>query len=411
MAAIVSAGGAQAQTYVNAHWWTPAGFEPGERHVRAGRFVSEPQPERVDLGGAYVVPPFAEAHNHNLDAPATAKAMSDTYLREGILYVKNPNSRGEVTRAAGDAVNGPDTVDAIFSAGGLTATGGHPVRLYGFLSQFLGGAPRAGETFDGDAFHLVRTEAEIAPALDGVQADGGEFVKIYLLHSEEHAHRRDDPRHYGARGLDPALVPDIVEAAHARAMRVVAHIETAADFRTATAAGVDEINHLPGYWWPGGSGEPYVLTDADARAAAAAGVTVVTTTGISQQVTAMAPTGAANLPRVQALQAANLKRLAAAGVKIAIGSDNYMSTARSEAENLIAIGAFTPAEVLRLWIDTGRSSIFPDRDIGRLQPGFEANFLVLEGDPLADFARSRAIRTVYKAGRAIPLPAPSAPSR
>lgn len=408
---LLVAGGAQAQTFTNAQWWTPGGFEKGERHVRDGRFVSAPQGERVDLGGAWVIPPFAEAHNHNLDAPAGIKAMSDQYLAQGILYVKNPNSRGEVTKAARAAVNRPDTVDAVFSAGGLTATGGHPVRLYGFLSQFLGGGPRKGESFEGDAFHLVRTAAEIGPALDGVQADGGEFVKIYLLHSEAHAARRDDPKHYGARGLDPALAAGIVEAAHARGLRVSAHIETAADFRTATAAGVDEINHLPGYWWPSGKGEPYRLTAEDARVAAERGVTVVTTTGISEMVSSMAPSGKENLPGVRALQAENLKLLKAAGVKIAVGSDNYMSTARSEADNLVAIGAFTPAEVLRMWIDTGRTAVFPARDIGRLEPGFEANFLLLGGDPVADFAQTKAVRGIYKAGRAIPLSSAAATAR
>jgi len=405
--ALALSGAAQAQTFANARWWTPAGWESGERHVKNGRFTTEPQPERVDLGGAWVIPPLAEAHNHNLDAPAGIKAISDRYLSQGILYVKNPNSRGDWTPAAKALLNRPDTVDAVFSAGGLTAPGGHPVRLYGFLSRFMGAAPRTGESFEGDAFHLVRSPQEIGPALDAVQADGGEFVKIYLLHSEEHAERRDDPRHYGARGLDPALAARIVEAAHGRGLRVVAHVETAADFRTAVAAGVDEVGHLPGYWWPGGSGEPYRLTEADARAAAERGLTVATTTGISGNLANLSPSGRENLPGVRRLQAENLRLLKAAGVKIAVGSDDYMSTARSEADNLLAIGAFTPAELLRTWIDTARVSIYPERDIGRLEPGFEANFVLLGGDPLADWAQVKAVRGLYKAGRAVPL-APSA---
>lgn len=65
---------------------------------------------------------------------------------------------------------------------------------------------------------------------------------------------------------------------------------------------------------------------------------------------------------------------------LAIGSDSYQSNAVAEVANLQAIGAFSAPELLRLWIDTARASIFPDRRIGRLEAGYEANFLVLGTD-------------------------------
>lgn len=401
-ASLLAAGAAAAETtaFTNARWWTPDGFVAGDRYAEAGVFIAAPSgaPDRtVDLAGAWVVPPFGEAHNHNLDDPARAAAMGATYLSAGILYVKNPNSSGDGAPAIRPLVNQPDTVDAIFSHGGVTAPGGHPIRLYGFLSRFSG-QERPGETFEGDAFHLVTTEADVDPVLDRLAAAGADFIKLYLLGSEHHAERADDPAFYGYRGLDPALAPLLVEAVHARGLRVSVHVETAADFRTAVAAGVDEINHLPGYTWHRNStADDYRLTEADARAAAAAETIVVTTTVIS--------TGL-NLPteqvdRIQALQRENLRRLYAAGVPIAIGSDSFMATAQAEAVNLLAIDAFDEAELLRLWIDTPRLSIFPDRAIGRLEPGFEANFAVLPGDPAEDFAHARAVQAVYKAGAEI----------
>lgn len=398
-ASLVAAGAAAAETtaFTNGRWWTPDAFVTGDRYAEDGVFVAAPAgaPDRtVDLGGGWIVPPFGEAHNHNLDDPATARAMSDTYLAAGILYVKNPNSSGDWAPATRPLINQPDTVDAVFSHGGVTAPGGHPIRLYGFLSRFSGSA-RAGETFEGDAFHLVTSAADIDPVLDRLAGAGADFVKLYLLGSEHYAERADDPAFYGLRGLDPALASRLVAAAHSRGLRVAVHVETAADFRTAVAAGADEINHLPGYTWhTNSSADDYRLTDADARAAAEAGTVVVTTTLVSTNLR-IPPD---RLAPIQALQRENIGRLHDAGVRLAIGSDSYMTTAAAEARNLLAIDALSVPELVRIWIDTPRTSIFPERMIGRLEPGYEANFVLLPGDPAANFDHALAVQAVYKAG-------------
>ena len=72
-----------------------------------------------------------------------------------------------------------------------------------------------------------------------------------------------------------------------------------------------------------------------------------------------------------------------------------------EARNLQDIGVFTAPELLRLWIDTPRVSIFPDRMIGRLDEGYEANFVILSADPLADMSQPLPVIAVHKAGEAI----------
>lgn len=395
--ATVAPPGAEVVRYDNALWWTPDGFQPGTRFVAAGRFVADPgrpATRAVDLGGAWITPPFAEAHNHNLEDAANARAVSDAYLAAGILYVKNPNSRATATPGGRALVNRPDTVDAVFSMGGITAPGGHPIRLYGMLSGYYGAA-RPGESFEGDAFNLVTSAGQIDGVVAALQAQGADFLKIYLLGSEHHDARADDAAFYGLKGLDPTLAPAIVAAAHARGLRVSAHIETAEDFRVAVAVGVDEINHLPGYAWErGATAGTYRLTEADARAAAAAGTVVVTTTVISTGF-GMAP---ARLAEVRALQTENLRRLHAAGVTLAIGSDSFQTNAVAEVANLQALDVFPTPVLLHLWIDTARATIFTDRRIGRLEPGYEANFLVLEADPSRDLGVPPAVRAIHKAG-------------
>jgi imidazolonepropionase-like amidohydrolase len=50
---------------------------------------------------------------------------------------------------------------------------------------------------------------------------------------------------------------------------------------------------------------------------------------------------------------------------------------------------------------TTPQAIFPKRKIGSLSPGYEASFLVLRGDPTADWKASREFRMRVKQGHAV----------
>jgi len=78
-----------------------------------------------------------------------------------------------------------------------------------------------------------------------------------------------------------------------------------------------------------------------------------------------------------------------------------MVDTRQPPSTLIAIGAFDGPAVLKLWIDTAPTTIFPGRRIGCLKVGCEADFLVLDGDPLADFSATARIRQAWKDGRTL----------
>jgi adenine deaminase len=55
--------------YVNGRWFDGSRFVTRTMWVSNGRFVSRPDhvDSTVDLGGGYVIPPFGEAHNHNIN--------------------------------------------------------------------------------------------------------------------------------------------------------------------------------------------------------------------------------------------------------------------------------------------------------------------------------------------------------
>jgi imidazolonepropionase-like amidohydrolase len=55
--------------------------------------------------------------------------------------------------------------------------------------------------------------------------------------------------------------------------------------------------------------------------------------------------------------------------------------------------------------------IFPKRKIGHLREGYDASFLVLEGNPVEDFAHVRKIRMQVKRGEIVGNQSNQSPAR
>lgn len=363
--------------------------------------------EIVDLAGRFIVPPFGDAHAHHFDSPALFAQINATYLAEGIFYGISMNNFVSGKRAVLPLAGRPETIDVAYADTGITATLGHPIMVYETLARnsydFDKSAverardPRA----EGDAYVVIDSEADLDAKWDQIVESRPDLLKIYLMYSEEHAKRRGWTDTFGDRGLDPALVPRIVERAHAAGLRVAAHVETAADFRVAVAAGVDIVAHLPGYSPDKDVPfERYGIAPEDARRAAANG-TVVVPGPLSSAAQRYGETDPEFLERVRELHRQSLRTLAKAGVALAIGADSYFSTASRDAFLLHELGPLDNLELLRAWSVTTPTLAFPDRRIGKLEAGYEASFLALTADPLADFTAVRSIAYRFKQGRPI----------
>lgn len=381
--------------YTDAHWWTGAGFQNGTRYVEDGRFVDGKQGHAariVDLKGGWVVPPYADAHNH---MPGPPGQVSETATRAGVFYLMNPTIMASTAPALRRALRGPGRVDAILSMGAITAPGGHPEPLYVDVlrPRIYPNVPP--DKFLGDAFHYVTKIPDIGPVLDRLQSQGAEFVKIMVLNSEEFAQRTNDPARRGHSGLNPALVAPLVAEAHRRGLRVAAHIETAADFRLIVAAGVDEAAHMPGYYGDVGAPGRYAITDADAVAAARSHIVVVATASLAADSNRGRPE---RLVEAQAVQRANLEKLKAGGVPLLIGTDSQPDDALKEVRYLVGLGVLTPKAAIETLTETTPQWIFPRRRIGRIEPGYEASFLVLGGDPTLSIDNASDIRLRVKQG-------------
>ena len=389
--------------FQNGHWFDGQSFRDRVFYSVDG-VLTEHAPaavdKTVDLAGGYVVPPFADAHNHYIAGPNRIDAILHEYLKDGIFYAKNPASIRRDTQKIAHLVNKPDSVDVVFANAGITATGGHPVRLYEQTLRKVK-TPGPDGTFENLGYIILDDDADLAKKWPMILADGPDFLKVHLLYSEDFDKLRVDPAAYGNRGMDPSFLPRVVAKAHEAHLRVSCHIETAADFRNALAADVDEINHLPGYFAENPRLERFVITRDDAALAARKHTVVVTTTYVS--------TAEIKDPKELAInrevQVKNLRTLHDAHVEIALGPDVYGVTALAEAMNVHELGVFDNLTLLKMWSESSARTIFPARKIGRLAEGYEASFLVLGGDPIARFEHVKDIRLRFKQGAFITLAA------
>jgi len=375
--------------FVNGLWFNGESFERMTVYSVDGLLRMKydgPVASTVDLQNRFVVPPFAEAHTHHFMEVMDYKSQIATYFRQGVFYAKNPNSLQKLTDPIRHFFNKPEGIDVIFSNGGLTASGGHPVQIYDYLAEHKMIPGWTKPEMKNQAYFIIDTTADLDTQWGLIKSGGPDFIKTYLEYSEEYELRKSDPQFYGQRGLDPNLLQKIVVKAHKDNLRVSVHINTAADFHNGVAAGVDEITHLP----------LARISEEDARQAARKGIVVVTTT-LSHRKTD-------HVSGLEEIHRFNLQLLNRHGVKLAIGTDDNNRTVLDEVENLRKLNALDNLTLLKMWTITTPLAIFPKRRIGYLKDGYEASFLALDGNPLEDFTNVRKIGFRFKQGQIIKPP-------
>jgi hypothetical protein len=353
----------------------------------------------LDLSGGYVVPPFGEAHNHNVEPLNKMDQLVRRYLEHGIFYVKDPDNLPRDRERVRREIDRPDSIDVMFSNGGFTGPGGHPGEI---VKRNVDRGAWTEADGDGAFYYAVARAEDLEMKWPQFLATKPDFVKTYLLFSEDYAARKDDPKYFGWKGLDPDLLKAIVRKAHAAGLRVSTHVESAIDFHNALTAGVDEINHIPGFR-VGDDVKPHAMSEfqiaeSDAELAARHGVYVVTTLSDGGK---LAPVG--KFPERDELNRRNLMLLKKYHVRVALGSDSYRSDTVPEALYMQSLHVFRNRELLEIWCEDTVKTIFPQRRIGKLLEGNEASFLVLKGNPLEDFSAVQRIFVAVKHGYVIPL--------
>ena len=389
--------------FENGNWYDGESFKKEVVYVANGiisRVSPGPVDHVIDLNNAYVVPAFGEAHSHR---PANVERVlqdNEFFLGAGIFYVMNHGSLSKYHATLVDQLSLPGRIDATFSNAIVSSSQSHSVDLWQRLLDRGAFPDTSLEDLDGEAFIIIDTAADLQRRWPEVLASRPEFIKIMLQHSDEYEIRHSDIQYFGDSGLDPALIPDIVERAHSEGLRVSAHIESAADFRAAVTAGVDVIAHLPGYDVALDDDiARYRLSPDDAELAASRDVVVLTTTLLSMDRAELEPE---RLKRMVQNHIENLRLLNDADVRLGVGSDQFSKNSIDELINLASLGVFDNATLLNMISSVTPLAIFPDRQIGSLADGAEANFLILDSNPLDDIGNVKNIRMRVKDGIFLP---------
>jgi imidazolonepropionase-like amidohydrolase len=240
-------------------------------------------------------------------------------------------------------------------------------------------------------------------------ADGRKAVEELAAHKVDIVKIWVDTRDGKYKKLSPEIYGAIIDEAHKRGLRVTAHLFDLEDAKGLLRAGVDALAH----------GVRDQDIDDEFVAMFKARPNLVLTPnlpdrGVKVDLSWLKPSlgpnqlallEAANNDRQVAqtfygIQARNLAKLNAAGVRITLGTDGNRAWGAHEEMQDMVIAGMTPMQVI-VAATRNSAEFLRMADAGTLQPGKSADFIVLDANPLDDITNSRRISAVVLRGAAV----------
>jgi imidazolonepropionase-like amidohydrolase len=338
--------------------------------------VKIPKDARViDCGGKTIVAGFWNSHVHFSDsgwnnaatAPAAdlEKHMQEMLTRWGFTTVwdlgsEPGNSLALRRRVETGEVPGPK----MFLAGDIFPKGGHPVYLPPEMQLPEAATPE-------EAAQMARDDLKMG--LDGMKLFAGAFMG-------------DKP----VINMDTEIVKAAVAIAHAQGKPVFAHPQNRVGVDNATEGGVDVLAHtIP-------SAEFHYTAQELAR--------------FKAQHTALIPTLALwttivkdQAVTAQAVQAGvdQLKAFSSNGGVVLFGTDvGFITIYDTSTEVEFMLRALSTSEVLAS-LTTNPATYFKAVNKGRVEKAFDADLVVLDGDPAADVRNLARVTYTIRDGRII----------
>jgi len=360
---------------------------------------------RIDLTGKTVMPALVDAHSHLGYTDVTRMTTTAAnYTRENLV---DHLRRYAYYGIAATLSMGVDRGELPFELRAEPVAGAALFRTAGRGIALPNAGP--GADYRKDAAYGVTTEADARTAVRELAAKKVDIVKIWV-----------DDRDGTVKKLPPEMYRAIIDEAHAQGLRVVAHIFDLADAKALLRSSIDGFAHgvrdvdvddeLIGLFKA--RPDVFVIPNLPERETAD-DLSWLSDTVPAAEIQRLRDGRAARRPAAvkQAIalydvQARNLARLRAAGVRIGFGTDAGISvgwTAHTELADMVAAG-MTAADVIVAATRTSAEILGLDQ-LGTIAAGKSADFIVLDGDPLQDITNTRRISDVYIRGQRVDRPA------
>jgi imidazolonepropionase-like amidohydrolase len=246
--------------------------------------------------------------------------------------------------------------------------------------------------------YWITSEAGGRTAVEELAANKVDIVKIWV-----------DTRDGKYPKLTPELYGAVIDEAHKRGLRVTAHIFELEDAKGLIRAGIDAFAHgvrdrdiddelvtmfrqRPSLVLTPNLPDRGVKVDLDWLRA-----------GLPADEVAKLEAANTDRPAAQAaygIQARNLAKLSAAGVRITLGTDGNRPWGPHEEMQDMALAGMTPMQVI-VAATRNSAEFLRIADAGTVEAGKSADFIVLDANPLDDITNTRRISTVILRGVAL----------
>ena len=337
--------------------------------------VQVPNDARViDCNGKTVVAGFWNSHVHFTQAvwknAASAPVASlEEHMREmltrwGFTTVwdlgSDPNDSLPLRRRVNSGeVLGPN----ILLAGDIFPRGGHPVYLPPEMQLPEAATPE-------EAAQMARDD--LGMGLDGMKL----FTGVYMGNKP-------------VMNMDPAIARAAVEVAHAQGKPVFAHPQNRTGVDTVIAAGVDVLAHIV-------PGEPSYTPEQLTRFKLQ-GIALIPTLSLF----ATSVGGPALAARLVESGVNQLKAFSENGGPVLFGTDvGFTTVYDTSLEYQLMHRALSESQVLAS-LTTNPALYFRAAKKGKVERGFDADLVVLDGDPIADVRNLAKIAYTIRAGQVI----------
>jgi imidazolonepropionase-like amidohydrolase len=381
---------------------------------RKGEVVAPAGTARVDLTGKTVMPTLINAHGH----PGFQKGLTYTgenFTRESIVEDLNRGLYFGLAVVQSQGIEKGDLTHQVRADQQAGKLGGTRLLIAGRGI----GAPKAGPgaaAYEGIAYEIT-TDAEARKAVQELSAKKVDLIKIWV-----------DDRNGRAPRLSPELFRAVIDEGHRRGLKVNAHVFYHTDAVDLVNAGIDGLAHLVRdkemdadliasivkrnvYVMPNlGGAERGTYTELPPWLREGDPLVTLLHETVSPEVlqrmkdsyAKIDPTAVSRARERYAILQRSLAKLAAAGARIILGSDTGLEdhffgfAEQRELENMVGAG-MTPAQVI-VAATSRPADYLKLESTGSLVPGKNADFLVLDANPLDDITNTRRISSIYLKG-------------